>query len=86
MEKTVKEKKPKGTVHIKKEMCKGCNFCIEFCPTDVLAFSQDFNAKGYHYPVVVNAEDCSGCDLCGLYCPDFAIHGIAIKDRQEGAR
>lgn len=57
------------------ERCKGCGFCVEFCPTHVLALSSAFNAKGYHPPHLLNADKCSGCNLCGLYCPDFAIYG-----------
>lgn len=65
----------KGTVSIIVERCKACGFCVEFCPTKVLALSSAFNSKGYHPPHVVNPEKCSGCDLCGMYCPDFAIYG-----------
>lgn len=69
----------KGYVTITVERCKGCGFCVEFCPTDVLQLSSAFNAKGYHPPHVVKAEKCSGCDLCGMYCPDFAIYGIKVN-------
>lgn len=65
----------KGSVFVTIERCKGCGFCVEFCPTHVLSLSSAFNSKGYHPPHVVAAEKCSGCDLCGLYCPDFAIYG-----------
>src|SRR5207245_6131950 len=65
----------KGTVKIVVERCKACGFCVEFCPTKVLALSSAFNSKGYHPPHVVAPEKCSGCDLCGMYCPDFAIFG-----------
>lgn len=65
----------RGRVEIERELCKGCGFCIEFCPRKVLAPDSGFNAKGYHPPVAVNPEDCVGCNLCGLYCPDFAIFG-----------
>ena len=65
----------KGFVAITVERCKGCAFCVEFCPTHVLALSSAFNSKGYHPPHVVAADKCSGCDLCGMYCPDFAIFG-----------
>ena len=73
-----------GQVFINRERCKGCGFCIEFCPTHVLAFDEEFNLKGYHPPVVENPEACTGCDLCGLYCPDFAIHGVRISNEQRG--
>lgn len=76
-----KEKKParsgpKGDVYIQQERCKGCGFCVEFCPTHVLEMSHDYNAKGYHYPVAARPDACSGCDLCGMYCPDFAVFGV----------
>jgi 2-oxoglutarate ferredoxin oxidoreductase subunit delta len=65
----------KGRVSIVVERCKACGFCVEFCPTKVLALSSAFNSKGYHPPHVVQPDKCSGCDLCGMYCPDFAING-----------
>ena len=69
----------KGRVAIVVERCKACGFCVEFCPTKVLALSSAFNSKGYHPPHVVAPEKCSGCDLCGMYCPDFAIYGHKIE-------
>jgi 2-oxoglutarate ferredoxin oxidoreductase subunit delta len=74
-----KSKGPRGRVVIDRELCKGCGFCIEFCPANVLEFSKTFNAKGYHPPDAVNPENCTGCGLCGIYCPDFAIFGVLIK-------
>lgn len=67
---------PRGDVYIHKDRCKGCGFCVEFCPTHVLEMSHDYNPKGYHYPVAAKPDACSGCDLCGMYCPDFAIFGV----------
>ena len=67
---------PKGDVHVDLGRCKGCGFCVEFCPTHVLEMSHEYNPKGYHYPAVVRLEACSGCDLCGMFCPDFAIFGV----------
>jgi 2-oxoglutarate ferredoxin oxidoreductase subunit delta len=66
----------KGSVQIVVERCKACGFCVEFCPTHVLALSSAFNAKGHHTPYMAHPEKCSGCDLCGMYCPDFAIFGF----------
>ena len=68
--------KVQGSVQIVVERCKACGFCVEFCPTHVLALSSAFNAKGYHTPYMAHPEKCSGCDLCGMYCPDFAIFGF----------
>ncbi|MBI4701973.1 MAG: ferredoxin family protein [Deltaproteobacteria bacterium] len=76
------KKAPKflGKTFIDNEVCKGCGFCIEFCPTTCLEFSSVFNRKGYHYPVMARGPDCNGCDLCGLYCPDFAIFGVRWRN------
>lgn len=75
----------KGRVSIVVERCKACGFCVEFCPTKVLALSSAFNSKGYHPPHVVAPEKCSGCDLCGMYCPDFAIYGQRVADAKKTA-
>ena len=75
----------KGTVSIMVERCKACGFCVEFCPTKVLALSSAFNSKGYHPPHLVAAEKCSGCDLCGMYCPDFAIFGYRFAAAKADA-
>jgi len=80
MPETKKDKRPRGSVSINIELCKGCGFCIAFCPSGVLEFSNDFNSKGYHTPRAAKPEACTGCDLCGVYCPDFAIFGILIKE------
>ncbi|MCK5259172.1 MAG: 4Fe-4S dicluster domain-containing protein, partial [Thermoplasmatales archaeon] len=53
-----KIKIPCGEVHIFKDRCKGCAFCVEYCPKDVLEMSEEFNIKGYHPPYVKNPDDC----------------------------
>lgn len=67
---------PFGQVYTIPERCKGCKFCIEFCPRDVLEESSAINAKGYHYPVVVAGKEdaCVNCGFCRLVCPEFSIY------------
>lgn len=63
----------KGKVHIIRERCKGCGFCVEYCPQRTLRMSDEFNAKGYHTVEVCPEADCPACGLCEAICPDFAI-------------
>ncbi len=70
-----KPKKFQGFVDVKRETCKGCGFCVEFCPLEALDLEKGYNQKGYHVPFLAKPEVCNGCDMCGLMCPDFAIHG-----------
>jgi 2-oxoglutarate ferredoxin oxidoreductase subunit delta len=76
-------KSPKGKIYVIKEQCKGCGFCVEYCPRDVLELSQEFNKKGYHPPVAIREDDCVSCGLCELICPEFAIYAELVE---EGGR
>ena len=68
-------------VQVIAERCKGCGFCIEFCPQRIIGKSTEINSKGYH-PVYINESDrCTGCDLCSMICPDFAINVVSIKEK-----
>ena len=58
------------------ERCKGCSFCIEFCPRDVLELSSKVNQIGVHPPRVKDSLLCVGCAVCEDICPDFAIYLI----------
>jgi len=71
---------PHGRVVVLAERCKGCELCIANCPVGMLAWSSDYNAKGYRYPVVVEGKEaaCIACGYCQSVCPDFAIYIEAV--------
>ena len=58
--------KKQWRIEISETLCKGCNICVDFCPTDTLEMTG---------PVVTirDIDVCTGCQLCDLRCPDFAI-------------
>jgi 2-oxoglutarate ferredoxin oxidoreductase subunit delta len=69
----------KGNVVIIEDRCKGCGYCIEFCPRLILAFSKGFNKKGYHPPEVQKPDECVNCHYCEIICPEFAIYSEEVK-------
>ncbi len=77
-------KKNTGKIVIDKNRCKGCQLCIECCPTHVLQQSEDFNDAGYHYPVVV-ADECICCQGCCQICPDLAVFAVPRARDPVGA-
>jgi 2-oxoglutarate ferredoxin oxidoreductase subunit delta len=61
-----------GTIRVAKDLCKGCELCVEACPQTCIEMSQGFNARGYRY-AVLSADTCTGCSACAIVCPDGAI-------------
>lgn len=73
---------PRGQVFIIPDRCKGCKFCIEFCPRDVLVESPTMNVKGYHFPVVAKGKEdtCANCKFCTIVCPEYAIYTEEVQE------
>ena len=72
-----------GEIHVVKDRCKGCGFCVEYCPRNVLELSDEFNIKGYHPPFAKDGERCVNCNLCELICPEFAIFVTQIVSEKS---
>ncbi len=78
-----KPQAPRGNIVILEERCKGCGFCIEYCPHEVLVTSKKYNAKGYHPPEVARPELCVNCGFCRMICPEFAIYTYEEQEEEE---
>lgn len=63
----------KGSIKIRKELCKGCTFCMTFCPKQCIVLSEKLNKKGYLVAEFHEDKGCTGCATCGLMCPEIAI-------------
>ena len=64
-------------ISVRREWCKSCGICIEFCPKGVLV--PDDQEK----PVPENIDACIKCHLCELRCPDFAITVEGVEGKNE---
>ena len=53
---------------IREDACRGCEMCVDICPTDVLVF--DAAARK---AVVKETQDCIACLSCSYLCPSGAI-------------
>lgn len=54
------------------EKCKGCNYCVDVCPVEVITNTGKSNKKGYDY-VEVDEVKCTGCGACYTVCPDCCV-------------
>ncbi|MFQ6087563.1 MAG: ferredoxin family protein [Candidatus Methanofastidiosia archaeon] len=60
-------------ITIIEDRCKGCSFCVEFCPKNVLDYSDKLNVWGVHPPIIKDEDVCVGCEVCEAICPELAI-------------
>ncbi|MCD6407293.1 4Fe-4S binding protein [Candidatus Aerophobetes bacterium] len=73
----------RGTIKIDRKRCKGCGFCVKFCPKNLIFLDTNFNTKGYHPAVFKENSSCTGCGICALVCPDTAITVYVKKKGQK---
>lgn len=75
-------KKEEGSLCLIAARCKGCGFCIEFCPVDALESSEDTTEKGYNPPKMTG--ECILCGKCEKVCPEFAIYRKEEDEDENG--
>ena len=62
----------KGVWSVYPGLCKGCGFCVEKCPVQVIQWSKKLGFMGT--PLVEPEIDgCIVCGICQKVCPDTAI-------------
>lgn len=66
----------KCTVVVRPQLCKGCEVCIEFCPSKSL----ELDKKRLIVTASALMDKCIACGMCELRCPDFAIY-ITKKEK-----
>lgn len=57
------------------ELCKGCGYCISFCPKKIIHFGTQRNTSGYGNLCAeqILGSECIACKTCATVCPDSAI-------------
>ena len=60
------------TLTIDAEACKGCGYCVEYCPRQALYSTCEINAMGYSY-VHADSDKCVACGICFNVCPDYVF-------------
>jgi len=54
-------------IEIHADACRGCELCVDVCPTKVLALDEHRKASAK------TPEDCIACLSCGYLCPSGAF-------------
>ena len=60
-------------VSIDKEKCKGCQYCVLYCPHKCIEMSKELNKHGVNYAVFVKKQACTQCGICQMVCPDTCV-------------
>lgn len=76
VEKTAAKSGPSFDVQITDKFCKGCGYCIKYCPKNVIGYNDEMNKKGYRTAKVTDSSNCIGCQSCTAVCPEAAINII----------
>ena len=68
------------SININKELCKGCQLCVELCPKKVLGMTEELNSKGNVFALAKLPKECIGCKICSLVCPDACVEITKCDD------
>jgi len=74
------QKRGKITIDVKR--CKGCEYCIIYCPKKCITLSHDINMLGVRYAEFSNPEACIACNICARVCPEVCIEVYERKGPQ----
>lgn len=71
-------------VKLNELFCKGCSFCVKFCPKGILELGTERNRKGHFFPHVTDPSKCISCGICATMCPEAALE--IHKEDGEGTK
>ena len=65
--------KPRVSIIIEEEICKGCGLCVNACPRSAMHLANHINSRGFHPAALLAPDKCTACAQCALMCPDVCI-------------
>ena len=80
---TIEKAQKSGRVYIDNDRCKGCGYCVDFCPKGVLKMGSELSPKGYNLAAVDDESKCLACGFCELICPEFAIEVVVPETSDD---
>ena len=66
---------------LNENLCKGCSYCVKFCPRNILELGDERSKRGFFFPVVTDSEKCTSCGICATVCPEGAIELPKKEDK-----
>lgn len=75
------EKPVRGRIVIDEDKCKGCEYCVIYCPKKCIELSHKINIRGVHHAVFVDPTECIACGICAQVCPEVCIE---VQQRMGG--
>jgi 2-oxoglutarate ferredoxin oxidoreductase subunit delta len=71
----------RGRITIDASRCKGCEYCIIYCPKKCISLSKSINIRGVRYAEFTQPEKCIACNICARVCPEVCIE---VHERKGG--
>ncbi len=62
-------------ISIEKELCEGCETCVDRCQFNALKVIDDI--------CTINLDRCVGCGVCAVTCPENALYLIARPENEQ---
>ncbi|MDD5093929.1 MAG: ferredoxin family protein [Dehalococcoidia bacterium] len=72
----------KGEISINEVLCRGCGYCVEFCPRKCNEIRDKLGPQGVLIAEFTSPDKCNACGICGWMCPDCAITVYKYADTQ----
>lgn len=76
-----------GEIVIDEGLCRGCGYCMKFCPKECIVISSDnIGPQGFTLPTVFKPEECIACCFCSWLCPHSAIEVYKFVEEEQLGR